>query len=99
MVQIKWTRMAVEDLKSIYDFISKGSKKYAQLEIIKIKARTSVLKTTPLIGKEVIEKGNPSVRELVEGNYRIIYKIIDNEKIDILTIHHSARDLKRREIV
>jgi toxin ParE1/3/4 len=99
MVQIKWTRMAVEDLKSIYDFISKGSKKYAQLELIKIKARTSVLKTTPLIGKEVIEKGNSSVRELVEGNYRIIYKIIDNEKIDILTIHHSARDLTRREII
>jgi toxin ParE1/3/4 len=91
--------MAVEDLKSIYDFISKGSKKYAQLELIKIKARTSVLKTTPLIGKEVLEKGNSSVRELVEGNYRIIYKIIDNEKIDILTIHHSARDLTRREII
>ena len=91
--------MAVEDLKSIYDFISKGSKKYAQLEIIKIKARTNVLKTKPLIGKEVIEKGNSSVLELVEGNYRIIYKIIDNGKLDILTIHHTARDLTRREII
>lgn len=94
MVQINWTRIAVEDLKSIYEFISKGSKKYAQLEIIKIKTRTRILKTKPLIGKEVIEKGNVAVRELVEGNYRII----DKEKIDILTIHHSARDLKRREI-
>jgi mRNA-degrading endonuclease RelE of RelBE toxin-antitoxin system len=47
----------------------------------------------------VIEKGNPAVRELVEGNYRIIYKIIDKEKIDILTVHHSARDLNRREIL
>ncbi len=99
MVQINWTQIAVGDLKSIYDFISKGSKKYAQLEVIKIKTRTRILKTKPLIGKEVIEKGNLAVRELVEGNYRIIYKIIDKNKIDILTIHHSSRDLKRREII
>lgn len=35
---------------------------------------------------------------LIEGNYRIIYKIVDPEKIDVLTIHHSARDLYRRKI-
>lgn len=98
MVQINWTRIAIEDLKSIYEFISKGSKKYAQLEIIKIKTRTRILKSNPYIGKEVIEKGDVSVRELVEGNYRVIYKIINNGKIDILTIHHSARDLNIREI-
>ena len=54
MVQINWTRIAVDDLKSIYEFISKGSKKFAQLEIIKIKTRTRILKTKPLAGKEVI---------------------------------------------
>jgi len=91
--------MAVADLKSIYDFISKGSKKYAQLEIIKIKTRTRVLRTKPLIGKEVVEKGDFAVRELVEGKSKIIYKIINKYRIDILTIHHSARDLERREVI
>jgi len=99
MVQINWTRIAVEDLRSIYEFISKGSKKFAQLEIIKIRTRTRILKTQPLVGKVVVEKGDVAVRELVEGSYRIIYKIIDKEKIDILTIHHSARDLTSREIL
>ena len=99
MVQINWTLTAVDDLKSIFDFISKGSKKYAKLEIIKIKAKTRVLKTKPLLGKEVIEQENRAVRELVEGNYRIIYKIINSKRIDILTIHHSARDLKVQEII
>lgn len=92
MVQINQTLIAVEDLKSIYEYISKGSKKFAKLETIKTKTRTRILMTKPLVGKEVKEKGNIAVRELVEGNYRIIYKIIDKEKIDILTIHHSARD-------
>jgi len=39
-----------------------------------------------------------NIRELIEGNYRIIYLIINDERIDILTVHHSARDLTRRKI-
>ena len=30
------------------------------------------------------------MRELVEGNYRIIYKLVDKGRIDILTIHHRS---------
>jgi toxin ParE1/3/4 len=98
MVQVNWTFLARNDLKGIFEYIAKDSKKYAKLEILKIKSRTQILKFRPLIGKEVIERGNISVRELVEGNYRIIYKIVDKRRIDILTIHHSARDLENREI-
>jgi toxin ParE1/3/4 len=98
MVQVNWTNTAVEDLKGIYEFIAKGSRKYAQLEVIKIKTRTKILKTNPHMGREVIEKGNVSIRELIEGNYRIIYKIVENDRIDILTIHHSARDLSQRQL-
>jgi toxin ParE1/3/4 len=99
MVQIRWTKTALLDLKSIYEFIAKDSKNYAKLEVIKLKTRTQLLKKVPLLGKEVAEKGVISIRELNEGNYRIIYKIIDSERVDILTIHHTARDLEKREIL
>ena len=92
MVQLNWTLLARNDLKAIFEYISKDSKKYAKLEILKIKSRTQVLKEQPLIGKEVIESGNIDVCELVEGNYRIIYKMVDNDRIDILTIHHCSRN-------
>ena len=92
MVQLNWTLLARNDLKAIFEYISKDSKKYAKLEILKIKSRTQILKVQPLIGKEVIESGNIDVRELVEGNYRIIYKMVDNDRIDILTIHHCSRN-------
>ena len=92
MVQLNWTLLARNDLKAIFEYISKDSKKFAKLEILKIKSRTQVLKEQPLIGKEVIESGNIDVRELVEGNYRIIYKMVDNDRIDILTIHHCSRN-------
>jgi len=91
MVQLNWTLLARNDLKAIFEYISKDSKNYAKLEILKIQRRTQILKVQPLIGKEVIEIGNIAVRELVEGNYRIIYKMVDKSSIDILTIHHSAR--------
>ena len=91
MVQLNWTLLARNDLKAIFKYISKDSKNYAKLEILKIQRRTQILKLQPLIGKEVIEIGNIAVHKLVEGNYRIIYKMVDKSSIDILTIHHSAR--------
>ena len=98
MVQINWTLLSVNDLKSIYDYISKDSVKYAKIQVVKIRARTSILKTYPLSGKIVPEYDDEKYRELIEGNYRIIYKIIDQTRIDILTIHHSTRDLTNRNI-
>lgn len=67
-------------------------------QVVKLKNRTSILKTHIRIGKIVSEINQENIRELIEGNYRIIYKIIKTNQVDILTIHHSARDLIRRKI-
>jgi plasmid stabilization system protein ParE len=53
MVQLNWTLLARNDLKAIFEYISKDSKNYAKLEILKIQRRTQILKVQPLIGKEV----------------------------------------------
>jgi addiction module RelE/StbE family toxin len=98
MVQINWTFQAKNDLKSIADYISKDSKKYAKLQIDRIKERTQILKSHPYSGKKVIEIDSDLIRELIEGNYRIIYKIVTENQIDILTIHHSARDFRKRKL-
>jgi len=98
MVRINWTFQAKDDLKDITEFISKGSKQYAKFQITKLKIRTRILKTPTHSGKIVPEINIENIRELIEGNYRIIYKIVKDNQIDILTIHHSARDLTRRKI-
>jgi addiction module RelE/StbE family toxin len=98
MVQVKWTKLSVEDLKGIFDYISRDSIKYAKIEIIKLKLRTNILKTHPYAGKGVPEIENKVYRELIEGNYRIIYKIVDEKTIHIITIHHSSRDLSESRI-
>src|SRR5690606_21428964 len=96
MVRIKWLTSSKQDLKEIYDYISLDSKRYAKLQIDKIYAKTQVIKKQMYIGKEVDEIKDASIREVIEGNYRIIYRIKSATEIHILMIHHGARDLRRR---
>jgi addiction module RelE/StbE family toxin len=98
MVQINWTFQARDDLRNIADYISKDSVQYAKIQTLRIKSRTKILTKHPKIGRVVPEIENQAIRELIFGNYRIIYKVISTNRIDILTIHHSARDLSKRNI-
>jgi addiction module RelE/StbE family toxin len=98
MVQINWTFQAINDLKDIADYISKDSTLYAKRQVLKIRNRTDILKSHKRSGRRVPEIQDKNIKELFEGNYRIIYKIVSETRIDILTIHHSARDLKRRKL-
>jgi toxin ParE1/3/4 len=36
-----------------------------------------------------------AVRELLLGNYRIIYRIVSDFRVDILTVYHSKRILDK----
>lgn len=95
MVQINWTDQSRRDLKDIFDYISRDSKKYAKHQVVKLQTKTKLLKQSPKVGRIVPELDNPSYRELIEGHYRIIYKLVSVNKVDILTIHHSAKDFKK----
>lgn len=96
MVRINWTLQARDDLRSIAEYISHDSKKYAKLQVLRIKKRTEILQSQVYAGKIVEEIGEEHIRELIEGNYRIIYKVLSREKVHILTVHHSSRDLTGR---
>ena len=98
MVRINWTKLAVDDLLNIYEYISKDSKRYAQMQVLKIKSATKILVQFPLSGKIVPEIDQKEIREIIEGKYRIIYKLVSTTQIDILTVHHSARDLTMRKL-
>jgi toxin ParE1/3/4 len=96
MVQIRWLKEAKEDLKSIYEYISKDSSHYAAFQVEKIKNKVGILKLHPLAGKRIVEIDNPDFREIIEGEYRIIYKVINENLIHVLLVHHGARSLEKR---
>lgn len=94
MAKLIWTDQAIDDLGDIGDYIAETSEKYAKLTITRLYERTDILKTFPKSGRIVPEKSEENIRELIEGSYRIIYDVISDDLIYILTVYHSARDLK-----
>jgi len=44
----------------------------------------------PMSGRVVPEANDPAVREIILGNYRIVYRI-KRELAEVLTVYHGAR--------
>ena len=93
MVKVIWTEFALGDLKAIHEYISQDSKAYADKFIEKLINRVDQLENFAKSGRSVPEFNSETIRELVEGNYRIVYKI-NPDHIGVVRIHHSARQLK-----
>jgi len=91
MVKVIWTNSAIQDLNDIGEFISKDSERYAQITVERLFNSLDILEEHPKAGKIVPEFENDLIRELVRGSYRIVYHIIDDFRIDILTVHNCAR--------
>lgn len=91
MAKVIWTEFALDDLRNIYEYIAKDSKYYASVQIEKIIGRIEQLESFPQSGRVVPEFDNERIRELIEGNYRIVYRIESNDLIGIVRIHHSAK--------
>jgi addiction module RelE/StbE family toxin len=91
MVEVVWTESALQDLTDIAEYIAKDSVRYAQLTTEELFYATNILETYPNSGTKVPELNNESIRQLIRGNYRIVYKIISSQRIDILTVHNCAR--------
>lgn len=94
MVKIVWTEVSTLDLREIFDYIAENSNHYATLTTNRIFQKVQFLSGNPFLGKIVVEFNDKSIRELIEGNYRIIYRIKSNTQVDILRVYHSARLLK-----
>ncbi len=79
--KIIWTEPAKQDLKDVFDFISEYSYKIADKTVDKIIEKTDILlvKGFELAGQ--IDTINSNYRRLIEGNYKILYKVKSNKVI------------------
>jgi toxin ParE1/3/4 len=93
MAEVVWTRRALRDLNEIGEFIARDSPRTAELYVERLFAKPNILQTMPKAGRIVPEKNDRALRELIMGNYRIVYRL-KSRLIEILTVHHSARPLE-----
>ena len=90
-LKVIYSRIAQQDLREIYNYIRRDSLRYARIEVKSIRFAILKLRLNPLIGRRFEKSDNDFTRELIFKNYRVVYDIIDNKHINILSIHHHAR--------
>ena len=92
---VHWTDTALRHLSAIHDYIAQNSTIYARGMVERLTSRSRQIAAHPRSGRMVPEYEEPDVREVIEGSYRIIYRI-RAERIDVLAVIHGARELPDR---
>ena len=93
MAKIKWTPQALEDIETIANFIARDSTYYADIFTVNIFETVERLELFPESGRTVPELNLKEIREVILGNYRIIYRLKE-DIVEILTVYHSTRLLE-----
>ena len=97
MAEVNWSVSAKRDLQAIHDRAALGSDFYAQRFVEKLLERTSILAEFPSSGGIVPEFGSKDIRQLLFGDYRIIY-FIAQDHVAIARVYHSARLLDWKQL-
>ena len=96
-MKIEWTEPALIDLESIRDYIGRGSEYYAARFVERIVEAVESLEKFPEKGRRVPESKEKNIRELIFYHYRIMYRV-ETERVLILTVIHSARNLSQKKV-
>lgn len=86
------TGQSQNDLREIVAFIARDSSERARQFGSELIDRALALGQFPEMGRAVPEVGDPAVREIVHGSYRMVYELLhDPDAIYVLRFWHSAR--------
>ena len=88
-MKIVWSPQARRDLNRIVTLISQDKKAAAVRWAKTIEKKVFRLARFPKSGRVVPELRREEIREIVVGDYRVIYKL--EKTIAILTVFHGAR--------
>ena len=91
---IVWTHEAVSDLEAIADYINRDSAAYAAAVVRELLDAGNSLERLSQRGRIVPETQRTTIRELIVGEYRLIYRV-ERVRIVIVTIIHGRRDLRK----
>ena len=92
-MKVLWTDAAVAQLAALRDYLAQASPEYARRIVDRLTKRSVQIAAFPFSGRTVREYELNEVREVIEGSYRIIYLIKEDEKqIEVLALIHNSRE-------
>ena len=90
-----WSTPAIDDLTGVRDYIAQGSQYYAAEFIQRFLQTVQKLDQFPELGRIIPEIEDPTARELIFQNYRILYRL-KQDRIDIAAVIHGRRDIRQK---
>ena len=92
MTRVLWTPQARTDLRKIHDYVARDSSQYATLVVAELIASVRRLSSFPQSGRVVPERHDPTIREVIWRNYRVVYRLVeDGPAVHILTVFRGER--------
>ena len=96
-MRVVWTRQAFDCLTEIEDFIARDNPRAAEQHTERLIAKTEALGAHPQLGRIVPEVPGSNLRELVEGNYRIVYRV-RGDIVEVLTVFQGHHLLPKEDL-
>lgn len=96
-MKVLWTAQAQQRLTTISSYVAEYDHLAAERLIDRLIRRGDALRRFPHRGREVAELPGSGIRALLDGNYRIVYRVRDRV-VQILTVFEGHRRLRKGEI-
>ena len=90
MAVVVWSPQARADLAAIEDYYVDIAPQYADVVVDGLLNSVRRLEAFPFSGQAVPEIGDPSIREVVWREYRVIYWA-DEERAKVLSVLHASQ--------
>ncbi len=90
--------MAIDRVAEIANYIAKDKPTAAENWVDKIFSKVETLTSSPNSGRIVPEINKDQYREIIYGNYRIVYRL-EEKRISVLTVRHGKQLLPVEEIL
>jgi len=95
-MKIIWSPLAIDRTTEIAEYIAQDNPSAAMIWVETLFDKVEILKSSPKSGRVVPESNRDDIRELIYGNYRLIYRV-DKNILSVLTVRHGKQILPLEE--
>lgn len=96
-MRIRWSPLAVDRVSEIADYIAQDDPLAADRWVRSVFDRVKQIKNFSKSGRYVPEINRKDIRELIYGNYRIIYRV-ETKVVSVLTVRHFKQILPIEDV-
>lgn len=92
-MKLLWTERALADLRDMGDYIALRNPAAALSFTMELMIKAETLVEQLILGRVVPELGREDIRELIYGNYLIVYRVLEG-KLHVLTVFEGHRNFR-----